>query len=172
MDGEAYSAVLRRLSALERRVSALFRTGRVAEVQLAPYRARVDIGPDDAGAPVVTDPLPVLVPRSGEVGEWDPLTVGERVAVLSPGGEDASAFVLPALVSVEFGPVSDTAGGVVRRFGALGDASAEVARIEVTRGETVASSRMRLLVGAYGLDIGGDGHLRIYRDQMDTQVPS
>lgn len=102
MDREGLSRLMRRLSALERRVHAVVRTGRVFEVQDAPYRVRVDVGPDDAGAPVVTDFLPVLVPRAGDVRTWTPCTVGERVCVLSPGGEDTAAFVLPALVSGEF----------------------------------------------------------------------
>ena len=109
MDREAYSRVLRRLSALERRVSALYRTGKVAEVQLEPYRVRVDLGPDEAGGPVLTDLLPVLRPCAGDVRWWSPLAVGERVAVLSPGGEDTSAFVLPALASEDFAEIGTDA---------------------------------------------------------------
>lgn len=113
MDREGLSRLMRRISALERRVHALFRTGRVAAVGVDPYRVRVDIGPDDDGAPVVTDWLPVLVPRAGAVRAWTPCTVGERVAVLSPGGEDAATFVLPALHSDDFEAPSTDANQVV-----------------------------------------------------------
>ena len=160
MDSEAYALIQRRLAALERRVSALFRTGRVAEVQLDPYRVRVDVGPDD-DAPVVTDLVPVLVPRSGEVRTWTPLTVGERVAVLSPGGEDASAFVLPALISADFEAASDAAGRVVRRYSALGEPETEVARIEVVRGTSATQSSIRLQVGISALTLRGDGAIAL-----------
>jgi len=104
MDSQAYRDVLLRLSALERRVNALFRVGVVAEVQLDPYRARLDIGPDDEGNPVLTDLLPVLVPAAGAIRIWSPVAVGERCGLLSPGGEDFSGFVLPAVYSEDYAP--------------------------------------------------------------------
>ena len=161
MDGEAYALILRRLAALERRLSAVFRTGKVAEVQLNPYRVRADIGPDEDGAPVVTDFLPVMVPRSGEVRAWSSLNVGERVAVLSPGGEDVSAFVLPALISAEFDAASDEAGHVIERFSALGDAQTPVGRIEIVRGAGAADSAIVLAVGVSSLSMGGGGEITI-----------
>ena len=161
MDRDAYALILRRLAALERRVSAVFRTGQVAEVRLSPYRAAVDVGPDDAGEPVVTDPLPVLVPRSGEVRTWSPLTVGERVSVLSSGGEDASAFVLPGLVSEDFEAASDAAGRVVTRFSVLGDPEMEAGYLEVERAATVADSSLTLAVGASSITLRGNGDIQI-----------
>ncbi len=159
MDTTAYSRMLRRLAALERRVNALFRTGKVAEIQISPYRARVDIGPDEDGQPVLTDPLPVFVPRSGEVGDWDPLTVGERVSVLAPGGEDTAAFVMAALLSSDFPAVGDAAGNVARRFSVLGDADIEAGRIVVVRGATPAESSMEFKVGLSSLTLWGDGDI-------------
>ena len=172
MDGEAYTLILRRLAALERRLSAVFRTGKVAEMQVSPYRVRVDVGPDDDGESVLTDLLPVMVPRSAEVGDWDPLTLGERVAVLSPGGEDTSAFVLPALISMDFDAVSDQPNQVVRRFGAAGDASAEVARIEVSRGATAAASHMHLRCGRSSMRLAGGGTVTIAADRVDYKAPA
>ena len=161
MDGKAYGLILRRLSALERRVSAVFRTGKVAEVQLSPYRVRVDIGPDEDGEPVLTDLLPVVVPRSGEVRTWSPLTVGERTAVLSPGGEDASAFVWPALVSAEFDAVSGAAGEEVERWDALGAPGTEVGRTRTVRAGDVAGSSHRMTLGTCEIRLAGDGTLTI-----------
>lgn len=117
MDSQAYRDVLLRLSALERRVNALFRVGVVAEVQLDPYRARLDIGPDDEGNPVLTDLLPVLVPAAGAIRIWSPVAVGERCGLLSPGGEDFSGFVLPAVYSDAFAPPSDDGGTCLVRVG-------------------------------------------------------
>ena len=161
MDREGQVTLLRRLAALERRVNALFRTGKVAAVQLSPYRARVDIGPDEAGRPVLTDLLPVATLRAGEVRTWTPLTVGERVSVLSPGGEDASAFVWSALTSEDFEAPSAVADEEVVRFDALGAPGTEVARIEVTRGATAAASSMELKVGLSSLTLWGDGDIMI-----------
>lgn len=161
MDAAAYALISRRLSALERRVNAVFRTGKVALVQLTPYRVRVDVGPDDDGMPVITDLLPVLVLRSGEVREWDPLTRGERVSVLAPGGEDTAAFVLPALVSTEFEAVSAEAGDRVTRYDALGGPGTEVGRMHTVRGADAAASSQRIALGPCELVLEGDGTVRL-----------
>lgn len=102
MDERAYRDVLLRLSALERRVNALFRVGVVAEVTLDPYRVRLNIGPGDNGRPVLTDPVPVFVMAAGDVRVWSPVAVGELCALFSPGGEDFSAFAMPALYGQRF----------------------------------------------------------------------
>ena len=114
MDNDAYREVLLRLSALERRVNAVFRVGVVRSVTLDPYRAVLDIGPGEDGEAVLTDPLPVFVPAAGEnVRVWWPVSIGERCGLLSPGGEDFSAFVLPALYSEAFGPPGNTSAPVI-----------------------------------------------------------
>ena len=113
MDSQAYRDVLLRLSALERRVNALFRVGVVDSVTLDPYRAVLDIGPDEDGNPVLTDPLPVFAPAAGKVRIWTPVTKGERCGLLSPGGEDFSAFILPALYSGAFPPPASTSDPMV-----------------------------------------------------------
>ena len=104
MDRAIYRDMLLRLSALERRVNAVFRVGKAAEVTLDPYRVRLDIGPGEDGGPVLTDPLPVLVPAAGDVRIWSPVAVGERCGLLSPGGEDYTAFVLPGIYSADVEP--------------------------------------------------------------------
>ena len=95
MPAELLNQVLRRLSAVERRVSSIVRLGRVAGVRHRPYRVQVDIGPQDA--PVLTDWLSVVVPRAGAGMQIvSPLSVGEGVLVVAPGGDDV-AYVLPAI---------------------------------------------------------------------------
>ena len=94
--------VLRRLSALERRMSRLIQIGRVHAVQDRPYRVQVDLSAAMAGmvgrdgTPLLTGWLHVLIPRAGSMIWWSPLSVGEGVLVVSPGGDDVSV-VLPAL---------------------------------------------------------------------------
>ena len=95
--------VLRRLSALERRIAATIRIGCVAEVQSSPYRVRVNVS--SADDPVVTDWLPVLVPRSGTSVHHSPLSVGEAILILSPGGESV-AFALGSLPSARTAPAA------------------------------------------------------------------
>lgn len=94
---DVLSQVLRRLADLERRMALSIRVGRVAEVQVRPYRVRVNLG--SADRPVVTGPLHVLIPRSGRsMVDFSPLDVDEGVLVLAPGGSDSIMFVLPSLV--------------------------------------------------------------------------
>lgn len=162
--------LLRRLSALERRVSALFRTGKVAEVQLAPYRVRVDLGPDGEGEPVLTDLLPVAVARAGEVRTWSPLTVGERVEVLSPGGEDAAVFVRPSLISEDFEAPSELAGDELVRYDALDAPGTELGRVHVSRGETVPASAWEVRLGPCMLRLAGDGTVTITNGEATITI--
>ena len=113
MDSEACRDILLRLSALERRVNAVFRIGYVDSVTLDPYRAVLDIGPGEDGEAVLTDPHPVFAPAAGHVRIWSPVAVGERCGLLSPGGEDFSAFILPGLYSEAFAPPGNTADPVI-----------------------------------------------------------
>ena len=129
MDAAAYRDVLLRLSALERRINAVFRLGVAAEVTLDPYRVRLDIGPDEEGGPVLTDPLPVLVPAAGSIRVWSPVAVGERCGLLSPGGEDFSGFVLPGLYSEAFGAPDDESDRWLVQ--AAGGANARIERDEI-----------------------------------------
>ena len=165
MDG--YSEILQRLAALERRVSTVLRGGKVHAVQAAPYRARLDVGPDDAGEPVVTNWLPVLVPRAGDVRAWSPLTVGEAALMLSPGGWDHNAFVLPSLVSDAYPAASALLDEDVVSWRTT-DGAAEAGRLRMQRGSTVASSTLILECGGARLTLGGDGRVTLHRSEFDV----
>ena len=91
-----YAALVRRIAAIERRLAAMLRFGAVAAVRQEPdYRVRVDVG--GAGRPVLTDWLPVMLPRaSAALTVLSVLDAGEGVLVVNPGG-DAGGVVLPAL---------------------------------------------------------------------------
>lgn len=79
------------LADLARRVANMIRTGRVAEVDYAGPRVRVQSGD------LLTEWLPWQTRRAGNTRTWDPPTVGEQVMILSPSGEPAAGIVIPAL---------------------------------------------------------------------------
>ena len=165
-----YSEILQRLAALERRVSTVLRGGKVAAVQAAPYRVRLDVGPDDAGDPVVTNWLPVLVPRAGDVRTWSPLTVGEAALMLSPGGWDHMAYALPALVCADYPAASAGLDEEVVSWRTT-DGAAEAGRMRMQRGATVAASTLTLECGAAALVLAGDGSVTLRRRQYDVVAP-
>ena len=169
MDGQAYTLIMRRLAALERRLKAVLRTGQVHAIRHDPYRVQVDIGPGTDGEPVLTDFLPVFVPRAGRVRVWTPLTQGERVRVESPGGEDTVAFVTPGLFSMDFEAPDDDPATQLVRIDA--DDGTEVARIEVTRAGGPATSAMLIRCGRSALRLGGDGASTFSLDILDYEDP-
>ena len=157
---DPYAQMQQRLSAAERRLNAVYRIGRVHSVTVDPYRVRVDLGPDETGARVVTGPLPVLVPRAGVVRVWSPLGEGEAVGVLSPGGEDRVAHVLPALIADDWpAPHGDDDEEVVA-WRSL-DGSTEVGRLRVSRGVSSAASTAVLTIGAASITITGGGDITL-----------
>lgn len=79
------------LADLARRVANMIRTGRVAEVDHAAARVRVQSGD------ILTEWLPWQTHRAGNTRTWNPPTIGEQVMILSPSGEPAAGMVIPAL---------------------------------------------------------------------------
>lgn len=75
---------------LARKLANLLKPGVVHEVRHNPYAVRVKSGE------LVTAFLPVLVERAGPNRSWDPLEKDEQVIVLSPDGNPAQGWVLPA----------------------------------------------------------------------------
>lgn len=84
---------------LARRLANVIRAGVVAEVDLGRYRVRVRYDVDEAGAPVLTAPIPWLVQRAGPDRAWWAPEVGEQVVLLAPSGELTQAYALPGLYS-------------------------------------------------------------------------
>lgn len=78
---------------LHRRLNNLVTIGTVAEVDTQAARCRVTIGE------LKTDWLPWLTARAGADKDWWPVTEGEQVLILSPGGDPAQGVVLPAINS-------------------------------------------------------------------------
>lgn len=78
------------LADLARRLANLIRPGRIEQADYARARVRVRAGE------LLTDWLPWLTHRAGGDVTWWAPEVGEQVLVLSPDGEPAQAWVLPA----------------------------------------------------------------------------
>lgn len=85
------------LADLERRVANVVRLGVVAEVDAEAARCRVRYDADEAGAPVVSGPLPWVTARAGADRAWWAPEAGEQVVMLAPSGELVQAVVLPSL---------------------------------------------------------------------------
>ena len=105
--------ILRRLSALERRVAAVVRVGCVTAVQSDPYRVRVNVNTE--AEPVTTGWVPVVIPRAGPEPDsltHSPLSVGEGVLLVSPGGSNEVSFAVGSLPSRRRAPApEDNEGG-------------------------------------------------------------
>lgn len=86
---------------ISRRLHNLIRYGVVEAVQYNPPRCRVRSGE------LLTDWLPWLTPRAGEMCAWCPPSTGEEVLLLSLDGNTETAFVLPALFSQDNPPPTD-----------------------------------------------------------------
>lgn len=74
----------------------LFRFGRVAEVDLAAARCRVDVGDCESGW------IRWSEFRAGATRSWSPPTEGEQVLVMAPEGELEAAIAVRGFVSDNF----------------------------------------------------------------------
>lgn len=92
-----------RLELLERAMANLVREGRIAAADYE--KALVEVEMD--GLPSRQIPW---VQRAGEVSDWDPPSVGERVIVLSPNGDPARGLAMPGGWTDQF-PAPDSKGG-------------------------------------------------------------
>lgn len=77
------------IAELARRMESLIRLGTIAEVDHSAARVRIKTGN------LVTDWLPWTAARAGSTREWNPPTLGEQVAILSPSGNPAAGVILP-----------------------------------------------------------------------------
>lgn len=93
--GHAIEALIRRIEQLERtsqrlatRLNSMVREGVVEEVDATKGVARVD------AHGIKTKMIPWMQ-QAGAINEWTPLSVGQRVTIISPGGDIGRAFILP-----------------------------------------------------------------------------
>ncbi|PZO04852.1 MAG: phage baseplate assembly protein V [Alphaproteobacteria bacterium] len=86
------------------RLANVIRLGVIATVDHASRRAQVEFEDD-----WISDDLPWLERRAGEVSTWSPPTVGEQVVVLCPGGEPTVGLILLGVPSDTFPAAGDRA---------------------------------------------------------------
>lgn len=129
---------------LARRLANVVRAGTVAELDGDRVRVRYDT--DEAGAPILTAPIPWLTYRAGPDRSWWAPEVGEQVVLLAPSGELTQAFALPALYSdAHPAPASDPDKHVVRHSdGALFQYDRESHEYRIA---LPAGSRVRISAG-------------------------
>lgn len=97
------------ITELNRRLENAIRIGRVDSVDLTktPPKVRVKVGE------LVTAELPFLALRAGEDKSWWPITVGEQVIILSPGGSLNRGVVIGSLFQNDY-PQATSLENVVR----------------------------------------------------------
>ncbi|WP_187967856.1 phage baseplate assembly protein V [Aquibium microcysteis] len=93
--GYALMRLIDRIEALERkaarldaRVNNVVREGRIVEVDNAKGTVRVDAHGIETGY------VPMMQ-QAGEVNEWTPMAVGQRVVLISPSGDVSRSFAMP-----------------------------------------------------------------------------
>ncbi|EUB97303.1 baseplate assembly protein V [Rhizobium sp. CF080] len=78
----------RTLQRVQTRQNSMFREGVVTSVDAENYTAIVD------AHGIESKPVPWLQ-QAGEINEWTPPSKGQRVVLVSPGGDMGKAFILP-----------------------------------------------------------------------------
>ncbi|MGB0468571.1 MAG: phage baseplate assembly protein V [Pontibacterium sp.] len=101
------------VSDLQRRVANMVRRGRVhsVDLQAQPPRCRVEFQEN-----VVSGWLPWVSGRAGTRKDWEPLTVGERVLVVSESGELANGVVISGLNNTDYSVPSTSPDEHVTRY--------------------------------------------------------
>jgi phage baseplate assembly protein V len=100
----------------ERRGADVVKFGTVSEADYAGARVRVTIGDeDDDDGHLVTGWLPMAGGRAGGDRDWHPLETGERVMVLSEGGELQNGIVMPAGLYSDDNPAPGDKAGLWRK---------------------------------------------------------
>lgn len=97
-------------SDLHRCLANILRAGVVDQVDATSARVRVRSGE------LLTDWLPWLVQRAGDVVAWSAPSVGEQCLLLAPGGDLAAAVVLVGLYSTQIPAPSDDLKVALVRF--------------------------------------------------------
>lgn len=97
---------------LFRLLNNLIRLGSVAAIDLEqmPPRVRVACGE------LTTGWLPWITLRAGQVKTWQPPSLGERIVVLSPGGNLANGVALPAMFCEDQPPPAREAHATVTHY--------------------------------------------------------
>lgn len=120
----------------EYRMNNLFREGSVKEVDFSKGVAVVDAHGMDSKE------IPWMEP-AGDISEWTPPSVGQRVIMVSPGGNQGRAFIMPGGYTDD-APAPHNQGAQKRIK--IGDAMI-----------TISGSSVSIVVGGTTLTIGASG---------------
>lgn len=126
---DALDILLRRIAQLEgsinemsRRMNNVLREARVLEIDAANGMAIVE------GHGGRSKPVPWLQ-RAGSIRDWDPPAEGERVIMLSPGGDPGRAMILPGGYSGSYGAPHNVLGQAMRQVGSSTDLTTSSTRV-------------------------------------------
>lgn len=170
------SRLLRRIIELERRGAAQEMRGKVADVDVAKKMARVDIGKDEDGNPVLSPWLPYKQ-IAGALKFHQPPTVGQLMTLRSASGDVQQGVLEPFHWSDDNPSPSDDAASNVMTFG---DVTVEVTAggIKATVGGTVYNFTADGFIQTGGkqehdgLNVGSDHvHGGVVRGGVDTFGP-
>jgi len=91
----ALNRLINRIEALEQkaarldaRVNNVVREGKVVEVDNAKGKVRIDAHGVETG-------FVPMMQQAGDVNEWTPMAVGQRVTLISPSGDISRGFAMP-----------------------------------------------------------------------------
>ncbi len=99
-----------RLEQAERRLNNIFRESRITELDLQRGLAKVDaLGLRSKWVPWLT--------QAGEVNDWSPPSIDQRVVLASVTGDPGQGFILPGGYSNAFGAPSAQGATSVRQIG-------------------------------------------------------
>ncbi|WP_275098070.1 phage baseplate assembly protein V [Sedimenticola hydrogenitrophicus] len=134
---------------LARRIENLIRPGVVAEADYATARVRIKVGG------LKTDWVPWLTSRAGGDRSWWAPEVGEQVLLLSPGGDPAQGYALPA---------------IYRAAHPANASSPDIHRVDYGNGSWIEHDRAsgKLSIHAAGdIDLVAGGNVRINGQRID-----
>lgn len=142
----------RRIDDVDRRQNGLLTEGVIEEVDFANATATV------LAEGIQTKKVPWLT-RAGDINEWDPPTVGERVLIASPAGDHGRALILPGGYTDSVAAPHDQGGEFVRVTGDVRHTqTAEVHKVEV--GDTtveISADGVTITVGGVSMEITSGG---------------
>ena len=139
------------LADLLRILPNLIRFGTVHAVDVDAQRVVIALGD------VRTAPLPWIAPRAGKVKVWNPPSIGEQVAVLSPNGDLAAGVAIAGIFSTgNAKPDNATADNVVIAF----DDGAVIAY------DMAAHHLSAILPGGGTFELKADGGLKVTGDMQ------
>ncbi|CAA0129477.1 Uncharacterised protein [Starkeya nomas] len=149
------------LAELERRLANVVRVGTVHEVN-PDGTARIKIGVDPDGKPVLTPPLP-WTERAGVIKTWSPPGQGEQVRVVSPSGDIGQGWIDTGGFSTANPSPSDDAKAHVMTIGDV-RITAKDGRCSIVQGDGEISI-VGGVVTLKGLEIITDGKTRLNKGE-------